>query len=136
MLKRLDLARVLLVGDELASRLTLQTILQAVGYNVDVAESATEAIEKLDGGEYQLVLSEEEIESPGAGFRVLSHAQVKDYCPATAFVTAYTDAKAYRYPARDQQQVSVDTEDVSALLGKVADLIGSRVQRRAQRVSR
>ena len=41
--KRLDLARVLLVADELASRLTLQTLLQAGGYRVDVAVSAAEA---------------------------------------------------------------------------------------------
>jgi CheY-like chemotaxis protein len=136
MVKSLDLARVLLVGDELASRLTLQTILQAGGYSVDVAESLDEAIAKLDMGEYELVLTEEEIELPGTGSRVLSHARVKDYRPATAFVTAYRDAKAYRYPAGDEQQVSVDAEDVSALLGKVADLIGFRAQRRAQRVAR
>ena len=133
MLKSLDLARVLLVGDELASRLTLQTILQAGGYSVDVAASADEAIGKLDEGQYELVLSEQEMESREAGMRVLSHARVKDYRPATAFVTAYKDAKAFRYPAADEQQVSINAEDVSDLLSKVADLIGRRAHRRARR---
>ena len=132
--KSLDLARVLLVDDEVASRLTLQTILQAGGYNVDVAASAAEAFSKLDGGEYELVLSEAEMESPESGWRVLSYARVKEYSPATALVTAYKEAKAFRYPVGDEQQVSINTENVSTLLRQVADLIGMRAQRRANRV--
>src|ERR1039458_2299747 len=46
----LDLARVLLMHRELASRLALQTILQAGGYAVDVAGTPAEAISKLDEG--------------------------------------------------------------------------------------
>ena len=134
MRKSLDLARVLLVADELASRLTLQTLLQAGGYRVDVAVSAAEAFSKLDQGEYQLVLSESEIESREAGSQVLSYARVKEYRPATALVTAYKEAKACRYPQGDQQQVSINTENVSTLLDKVADLIGIRAQRRAHHV--
>jgi CheY-like chemotaxis protein len=111
----------------------LQTILRAGGYTVDVAASVTEALEKMDDGEYELVLSEQEMDSPGAGKRVLSYARVMDYQPATAFVTAYKEAKSFRYPARDEQQVSINTEDVSTLLSKVADLIGIRARRRAQR---
>ncbi len=62
--KSLDLARVLLVADELASRLTLQTLLQAGGYRVDVAASAAEAFhQSWTKAKYQLVLSESEIES-------------------------------------------------------------------------
>lgn len=134
MLKSLDLARVLLVGDELASRLTLQTLLQAGGYFVDVAASSSEAFSKLDVGEYQLVLSEADIEWPESGLDVLSYARVKDYQSATALVTAYKEAKSFRYPARDEQRVSVDTEEVSSLLGKVADLIALRAHRRVNRV--
>ena len=50
----LDLARVLLVHGELAPRLTLQTILQAGGYSVDVAGSASEALAKLETNRYEL----------------------------------------------------------------------------------
>lgn len=135
MRKRLELARVLVVDDELSSRLTLQTLLQAGGYSVDVAGSAAEAFSKLDHGQYELVLSEAEMESPRAGLRVLSYARVKSYKPATALVTAYKEAKASRHPVGDEQQVSVNAENVSALLGRVADLIGMRAQRRALRLA-
>ena len=104
--KSLDLARVLVVDDELSSRLTLQTLLEAGGYSVDVAGSAAEAFSKLDEGQYELVLSEAEVDSPEAGRQVLSYARVKPYQPATALVTAYREAKASRYPVGDEQQVS------------------------------
>jgi len=133
--KSLELARVLVVDDEVSSRLTLQTLLEAGGYSVDVAGSAAEAFSKLDQGQYELVLSEAEVESPQASLRVLSYARVKPYQPATALVTAYKEAKASRYPVGDEQQVSINTENVSALLGQVADLIGMRAQRRAQRAA-
>jgi hypothetical protein len=35
----------------------------------------------------------------------------------------------------DEQQVSINAENVSALLGQVADLIGMRAQRRAYRIA-
>jgi len=135
MSRNLELARVLVVDDEVSSRLTLQTLLEAGGYSVDVAGSAAEAFAKLDQGQYELVLSEAEVDSPQAGRQVLSYARVKPYMPATALVTAYREAKASRYPVGDEQQVSVNTENVSALLGQVADLIGMRAQRRANRAA-
>jgi len=135
MAKSLDLARVLIVDDELSSRLTLQTLLEAGGYTVDAAGSMAEAIAKLDEYQYELVLSEADIESPQAGLRVLSYARFKDYEPATALVTAFKEAKALRYPVGDEQQVSINMENVSALLSHVAELIGVRAQRRASRVA-
>jgi CheY-like chemotaxis protein len=133
--KSLELARVLVVDDEVSSRLTLRTLLEAGGYSVDVAGSSAEAFSKLDEGQYELVLSEAQMESPQAGLRVLSYARVRPYQPATALVTAYKEAKASRYPVGDEQQVSINAENVSALLGQVADLIGMRAQRRANRAA-
>src|ERR1043166_6433355 len=82
--RALDLARVLLVHGELAPRLTLQTLLQAGGYSVDVAGTRAEALAKLDESKYELVLSDDD---PGSR-DVLAYARVKDYRPATALVTA------------------------------------------------
>src|SRR5436190_15580318 len=87
--RTLDLAPVLLVDDDVASRLTLQTLLRAGGYNVDVASSAAEAIEKLDSSQYVLVLSDLGMRSPEEGLKVLAYARLKEYKPATATVTAY-----------------------------------------------
>ena len=49
-----ELARVLLVDDDVASRLTLKTVLEAGGYAVDSAASAAEAVDKLDEQQYAL----------------------------------------------------------------------------------
>jgi CheY-like chemotaxis protein len=134
--KGLELARVLLVVDEITSRLTLQTLLEAGGYSVDVASSAAEALAKLDEQQYELVLSDLIWDSPDAGRGVLSYARVKDYKPATALITSYGSSRSRRQPGKAEQQVSVDTRDVSTLLSKVADLIGMRATRRAVRALR
>ena len=88
------MARVLLVDDDPTSRLTLKTVLEAGGYNVDSAASAAEAVGKLDEGEYELVLSDLQMESPEAGLKVIAHARMMDYKPATALITTYQNAKS------------------------------------------
>ena len=131
--RHLDLARVLLVDDELASRLTLQTLLEAAGYSVDVAVSASEALGKLDGQEYELVLSDLRREGPETGSKLLAYARVKSYKPATALVRAYQDSTTGSF---EHQELSIQAEDVVNLLSKVAYLIGLRATRRAGRALR
>lgn len=126
--RKLDLARVLVVDDDVASRLTLQILLQAGGYRVDVAASAAEAVGKMDEHQYELVLSDLQTESPQAGLAVLAHAHGKDYKPATALITADCNPALSR---SSQQSVFVEPEDVPSLLGKVAELIGQRAVRQA-----
>jgi CheY-like chemotaxis protein len=129
--RALDLAPVLLVDNDVASRLTLQTLLRAGGYNVDVASSAAEAIEKLDSGQYVLVPSDLGMKSPDEGLQVLAYARSKEYKPATASVTAYHGSKPL--PTARETDIVVETEDVPRLLTKVAELIGLRAMRRVQR---
>jgi CheY-like chemotaxis protein len=129
--RALDLAPVLLVDDDVASRLTLKTLLRAGGYSVDVASSAAEAIEKLDNGQYVLVLSDLGIKSPEEGRKVLAYARLKEYKPATASVTAYHGSKPL--PSARESDVMVETQDVPRLLTMVAELIGLRAMRRVQR---
>jgi CheY-like chemotaxis protein len=126
----LDLARVLVVDDDIASRLTLQTVLEAGGYRVDAAATAAEAVGKMEDQEYELVLSDLQMESPEAGLRVLAHAQMMDYKPATALITAYHSMSDSRGP---KTRMLVQPEDVPGLLGKVANLIARRVGRKVQR---
>jgi len=124
----LDLARVLLVDDDPTSRLTLQTVLEAGGYHVDAAATAAEAVGKLDREEYELVLSDLQMESPEAGLKVIAHAKMMDYKPATAIVTTYHNNSMRQ--SNSNRSVLVEPEDVPGLLGKVANLIASRVNRR------
>jgi two-component system response regulator AtoC len=126
-----DLARVLLVDDDPASRLTLKTVLEAGGYNVDSAASAAEAVGKLEEGEYELVLSDLQMESPQAGLQVLAHAKMMDYKPATALLTTYENARP-NLPRRENSMF-IKPVDIPGLLGKVADLISKRATRRLQR---
>jgi CheY-like chemotaxis protein len=121
----LDLARVLVAHSQLASRLTLQTILQAGGYAVDVAATSAEAVTLLDKGKYELVLT-----GGDPGLRaVLSYARVKDYRPATATVTSNEMVRS-QYSVRNEYKISIRMENVPLLLGSVADLIGLRAVRR------
>jgi DNA-binding NtrC family response regulator len=128
------LARVLLVDDDPASRLTLKTVLETCGYNVEAAASAAEAVGMLDDGEYALVLSDLQMESPEAGLKVLAHARMMDYKPATALITAYHDATAAPAPAhRRDSSLFIKPEDIPGLISKIADLISERATRRLER---
>jgi len=133
---QLELARVLLVDDNPTSRLTLQTVLEASGYHVDSAASAAEAIPMLDAQEYELVLSDLQMESPEAGLKVLAHARIMDYKPATAIVTTYQNAKDQNARPQTQARMLITPEDIPGLLGKVANLISQRAARRVQREMR
>jgi CheY-like chemotaxis protein len=127
----LELARVLVVDDDPASRLTLQTVLEAGGYRVDGAATAAEAVGKMEHQEYELVLSDLQMESPEAGLRVIAHAQMMTYKPATALVTTWQNSSAREQGATGS--VLIATEDIPELLTHVADLIGERASRMVQR---
>ena len=127
-----ELARVLLVDDDPTSRLTLKTVLEAGGYNVDAAASAAEAVGKLDEGEYELVLSDLQMESPEAGLQVIAHARMMTYKPATALITTYQNARPVMTISH-QSSLLIKPEDIPELLGKVADLISQRATRRLER---
>ncbi|MGC2657184.1 MAG: response regulator [Bryobacteraceae bacterium] len=124
------MARVLLVDDDLTSRLTLKTVLEAGGYAVDAAASAAEAVNKLDERQYELVVSDLQMESPEAGLKVLAHARLMDYQPATAILTTY------RTQHHGDRPVLVEPEGLPDLLGKVADLISQRAARMVHRQMR
>ncbi len=123
-----DFAKVLLVDDDPASRLTLKTVLELSGYTVDCAASAAEAVGKLDEREYELVLSDLQMESPNAGLKVLAHARMMDYKPATALLTSERNAEVV-----ESARVLIKPEDIPDLLGKIAELIGIRATRRVNR---
>lgn len=117
-----------MVDDDPTSRLTLQTVLEAGGYAVDSAASAAEAVGKMDGGEYELVLSDLQMESPDSGLKVLAHARMMGYKPATALFTAYANGQS-----RQTGSVLIEPEDLPDLLSKVAYLVSERASRQVNR---
>ncbi len=90
----------------------------------------------LDQQEYELVLSDLQMESPEAGLKVLAHARIMDYKPATAIVTTYQNAKQPTLTTKTQARMLITPEDIPGLLGKVANLISQRAARRVQREMR
>jgi two-component system, NtrC family, response regulator AtoC len=127
------LARVLLVDDDPTSRLALQTVLRAGGYDVDSAASAAEATAKLDASEYELVLTDLGMESPEAGYRVMEHARIMFYGPAAAVMSNKLDDRAPASAEGIDQPLLISPQDVPDILSKVADLIGHRATRRVAR---
>lgn len=121
------MARVLLADQNPTSRLTLQTVLEAGGYRVDSAATAAEAVGLMDEKEYALVLTDLAMESPEAGLKVLAHARLKEYQPATALVTAWrNEAEGPEFP---DAEMLVQPQGVPELLGDVATLISRRATR-------
>lgn len=117
------------MDDDLTARLTLQTVLRAGGYRVDSAASAAEALGKLEEAQYELVLSDLQMESPEAGLKVLAHARMMDYKPATAIVTTSIN----KQETTNRSRLLIKPEDLPGLLGKVASLISQRAARRVAR---
>jgi CheY-like chemotaxis protein len=109
--------------------LTLQTVLEAGGYRVDSAATAAEAVEKLDDQQYELVLSDLQMESPQAGLKVLAYAQSMEYQPATALINAQANGDANV----SRGSVLIAPQDIPGLLAKVANLIARRVSRRVRK---
>ena len=130
--KDLELARVLLVDDDPTARLTLKTVLEAGGYAVDSAASAAEAFGKLEEQEYQLVLTDMQMESPEAGLRVLQHARMMEYRPATALLTSRSPRSSCKSSGQDSS-VLIEPQNLPDLFDKIAGLIGLRARRRLDR---
>jgi DNA-binding response OmpR family regulator len=81
--------RILLVDDELAILLTLKTILEINGFDVETATSAKEGISKLKANSYHMVITDMKMESDRAGYEVIRSAKKADYHPAVAILTAF-----------------------------------------------
>jgi len=129
-------ARVLLADDDLASRLTLKSILSTAGYAVDCAASASEAIWLLEHGEYQLVLADLQAGPDDAAPRLLSYARQKDYHPATGRISSRMSELAPGPEGEPDSMVSIADENISDLLERVANLISRRADRRMLRALR
>jgi CheY-like chemotaxis protein len=132
---RRNVARVLLADSDLASRLTLRTLLATAGYAVDCAATSGEALAQLDSYEYQLVLADLRTESDESGAQLLAYARQKDFHPATALLSSDLSEMEPTSAERraPQSVVRMSDENVSYLLARVAELISERADRRIRR---
>jgi CheY-like chemotaxis protein len=132
--KKKRVASILLADADLASRLTLKSLLSKAGYGVDCAASASEAIGKLDRNEYQLVLTDLRNESGDEGAGLLAYARQKEFHPATAQLSSDLSETLDEHDGDGEigteSVIRISDDNVSYLLGKVAELIGNRADRR------
>ena len=81
--------RILLVDDDATVLLTLKAVLELHHFDVQTASSASEAVQKLASGVYEMVITDSRMETDDAGFHVIRAARQQAYNPATALLTAY-----------------------------------------------
>jgi CheY-like chemotaxis protein len=120
---------VLLVEDDVTARLTLQAILKASGYSVDLAGSAPEAMDKIEREQYALVLCGLRSAPLDDCRRVINHARAQDYRPATAHLTAWVGHS--RRPRSGR--LLIEPQEIPDLLSKIADLLADRAVGRERR---
>ena len=125
-------AHILLAHTDVAVRLTLKAVLEKSGYSVDSAASSAEAMEKIERGQYTLILCGLKAESDQASRNVVKMAQTQEYRPATAYLTASQDAR----PRRKSEEMLITPVNIPALLTQITNLIASRAAGRANRAIR
>ena len=119
--------RILLVDDELAILLTLKAILEMHNFEVDTAASAKEAEKKLNGAEFDMVITDMRMEHETAGYDVIRAARAVAYNPATAILTAYP-ALGTDWKARGAQQLLVKPVNTQDLLRQLETLLESHLE--------
>jgi YesN/AraC family two-component response regulator len=94
--------RLLFVDDEASIRVTLAAILSQEGFDVTVAESVPEALEKIHKHSYDILLSDLNIGQPGDGFTVVSAMRRSQPEAATFILTGYPDFESALLAIRNQ----------------------------------
>ncbi len=125
--------RILLADDELAILLTLKAILEIHGFEVETAASAREAIAKLEGGTYDMVITDMKMEHERAGYDVIRAARGTGYDPAVAILTAFP-ALGSEWKKQGAQSLLVKPMNTDDLLRQIDALLiqhADHKQRRA-----
>jgi two-component system NtrC family response regulator len=121
-------ARILVVDDEEGMCEFLQYLLEGEGYEVDVAHSGDDALTKVEGASFDLILAD--IKMPGIdGLEMLRHMREADENTVVIVMTGYssleTAIKAIKYDASDYLTKPFDDPD--AVLAAVERGLGSQV---------
>src|SRR5581483_8794715 len=86
--------RLLFVDDESAIRETLSLILPRYGFTVTLAATVTEALEKIRQQEFDILLSDLNIEGKSDGYHVVRAMQTFNPSCVTLILTGYGDVES------------------------------------------
>jgi DNA-binding response OmpR family regulator len=114
--------RILLVDDDLAVLLTLKTVLEFHGFEVEGASSTREALSRLEVGPYHLVISDLRMETEEAGLKVIQAARRQSYDPATALLTAFPPS-GENWTANDSGSLLIKPLGTNDLLRQIEALL-------------
>jgi DNA-binding response OmpR family regulator len=124
--------RILLVDDELAILLTLKTILEMHGFEIETAASRDEAFRKLSGGVYNMVITDMKMETETAGYDVINFAKEQKYDPATAILTAHPGL-GHDWKGQGAQSLLVKPVGTEDLLRQIEALLVSHEDHKQNR---
>ena len=116
--------RVLLVDDEPSIRTTLKIILEMEKFAVTTAGSAAEGVQQLNSNEFDVVLTDLNMERSDAGFEVVRKATALARRPATAIVTAFPVPPS-EWKAAGADTLIVKGTDIPTMLRTVHELAES-----------
>jgi DNA-binding response OmpR family regulator len=83
------LARILFVDDEDGIRMTLPRILEKHGFQVDAAADVAEGLQRINSGQYDVLISDLNIGEPGDGFTLVSAMRRVQPHAVTLILTGY-----------------------------------------------
>lgn len=122
-----------MAADSVAARLTLRALLEKSGYLIETAGSSGEAMDKIELGQFALVLCDLSGEGPDACERVFQVARAQDYRPATASIRVSGELGD---DADGGDELFIQPVDVPRLLTQIAELIAGRALGRAAAAAR
>ncbi len=114
-----------MVDDEPTIRLTLSTILEANGFQVQVASSAAEAHRVVISARFDLVITDMKMETDTAGFDVAEFATKQNPAPVVIVISAYP-ALSMDWLQRGVQGFFEKPTDTALLLRSITELLARR----------
>jgi DNA-binding NtrC family response regulator len=105
--------RLLFVDDEEAIRLTLPPILEKHGFEVTAVANVAEAIAHISQSQYDVLITDLNIEKPGDGFAVIATMNILQPKCINIILTAYP---AFDYSTADRPLAAATTESINPRL--------------------
>jgi two-component system response regulator AtoC len=124
---------VLVVDDEKAMQLALRGLLSKEGYRVETASSGEEAVRRIEGGDFHLVITDLALGGM-SGLEVLERARAYDPDIGVLVITAYGSEKiavqAMKAGATDYIPKPFDNDEMRAVVARLMDTARLRREHR------
>lgn len=123
-----DLSMQVLVVDDYQTMIRIiRNLLTQIGFkNIDEAKDGRQALEKMQGARYGLVISDWNME-PMTGFELLQHVRANEHLNATPFIMVTAESKTENVIAAKKAGVNnyiVKPFNAETLKGKIKAVLG------------